>query len=173
MKRGKWVGIVVGTLIASGTFWLGLFTVETDPVTGLTIIAVGIIFAMYTQAVLAGVENIGTVAFHSALYAIVAGSTLVVLFSATRSPSYLVAAPTFAIAVGGAVGMPPVDQKSRTLLRFGAAGAVSFLVVAVYWVDLTVYAMIAPLVALPVIGLADRVFDRAVEVMDEDTEQTE
>ena len=69
--------------------------------------------------------------------------------------------------------MPPLDQKSRTLLRFGAAGAVSFLVVAVYWVDLTVYAMIAPLVALPVIGLADRVFDRAVEVLDEDTEQTE
>ncbi len=173
MRRGKWVGIVVGTLIASGSFWLGLFAIETDRVTGLTIIAVGIVFAMYTQAVLTGVDDIGTVAFRSALYAILAGSALVVLFAATGSPSYLVAAPTFAIAVGGVMGVPPVGQKSRTLLRFGAAGAISFLVVAVYWVDLTVYALIAPIVALPVIGLADRVFDRAVVVMDEDTEQKE
>lgn len=167
MKERKWLGIVLGTLVSSAGFWIGLFAIERNRTTGLALIALGIVFGMYTMAVAAGVEDVSTVAFHAALYAMVSGSTLAVIFSTTGSPSFLVAAPTFAIAVGGATGLPPVGDRRRTLARLVAAGIVSFIVVAVYWVDITVYAMIAPILALPAVGLADRVYDAALGVIAE------
>ncbi|MFV1971720.1 MAG: hypothetical protein ACC683_12050, partial [Acidimicrobiia bacterium] len=167
MKRGKWSGIGVGTLIASLGLWFGLLAIQTSRMTGLVIISAGIIFAMYAMAVFGGVENLGTVAFYSALYAIVTATTLVVIFTATQSPSYIVAAPTLAIGVGGAIGLPPRGNSLRTLARAVGAVLATVVVVLVYWVDPTVYAFIAPLLALPAVGLADRMFDRALAVVAE------
>jgi hypothetical protein len=40
-------------------------------------------------------------------------------------------------------------------------------VVFVYWVDHTVYALVAPLLALPAVGLADRAFAKGQAVVAE------
>lgn len=167
MKRSAWLGIGAGTLSAAVALWFGLFAIQTSRATGLTVIAVGIVFAMYAMAVFSGVEDGPTVAFHSSLYAIVAATTLMIAFTATGSPSYVVASPVFALGVGGAVGVPPIGESLRMLARVAAVILVTFVAVSVYWIDHTVYAIIAPLIALPAVGLADRWFERGKQVVAE------
>jgi hypothetical protein len=167
VKQSAWLGIGVGTMIASPALWFGLFAIQSSRVTGLAIIFGGIIFAIYAMAAFSGVADAGTVAFHSSLYAIVTASILVMIFSATGSPSYVVAAPVLALGVGGAVGTPPVGNRLRTLSRSAAVILVTIAVVAVYWVDHTVYAMVAPLLPLPAVGIADRIFVAGEKVMAE------
>jgi hypothetical protein len=167
VKQSKWLGIGVGTLIAAIALWFGLFAIQSNRVTGLTIIAVGVVFAIYAMVIFSGVEDGQTVAFHSSLYAIVAASTLIVAFTVTESPSYLVVAPVVAIGVGGIVGLQPLGDSARTLARVGGVIVVSVIAVSVYWVDDTVYAIIAPLIPLPAVGLSDRIFDGGKRVMAE------
>lgn len=167
MKQSVWRGIGVGTLVAAIAMWFGLFAIQSSRITGLGIITVGIIFAMYAMVLFSGSEDGQTVAFHASLYAIVTATTLMIVFTATDSPSYVVAAPVLALGVGGAVGLPPHGESLRVLLRVGAVAAVTMVAVSVYWVDHTVYAVVAPLMSLPAVGLADRLFDRAQEIMDE------
>jgi len=167
VKRSTWLGIGVGTLIFALGLWFGLLAIQTSRITGLAIISVGIIFAIYGMTAFSGAEDPGTVAFHSALYAILAAATVIVLFTVTDSPSYVVAAPTLAIGVGGAIGLPPRGSPYRTLARVAAVALVTTVVVLVYWVDHTVYALIAPVLPLLAVGLADRVFDRGMQVVAE------
>jgi hypothetical protein len=150
--------------------WFGFFAIQTSRLTGLAMISVAVIFAMYGMAAVSGVDDPGTVAFRAALYAIVTASTLVVLFTITGSPSYVIAAPILAIGVGGAVGLPPHGSPYRTLVRVAAAAVVTTVVVSVYWVDHTVYALVAPLVALPAVGFADRLFDKGHSIVAETTD---
>ena len=170
MKQSKWLGIGVGTLIAAIALWFGLIAVQSSRVTGLTVIAVGIVFAIYAMVMFSGVADGQTVAFNASLYAIVAASTLTIVFTATGSPSYLVAAPVFAVGVGGTVGLEPLGDTTRMLTRIVGVIVVCGIAVAVYWVDNTVYAIIAPLIPLPAVGIADRVFDRAKQVVAETTD---
>ena len=160
MKRSAWLGIGVGTLIAALALWFGLFAIQSNRTTGLAIISVGIIFAMYAMAAFNGVDDGATVAFHSSLYALVTATTLIVIFTTTDSPSYVVAAPVLALGAGGVVGVPPSGNPLRTLSRAIAVAVVTIIAIAVYWVDHTVYAIVAPLLPLPAVGLADKVFNR-------------
>ncbi len=171
MKQSAWLGIGVGTLISSIGLWLGILAVPSSLVTGLAVISVSVVFAMYAMAAFSGVEDAATVAFHSSLYGVVAASTMVVIFVSNGSLSYLFAAPVVAIGVGGAIGLPPVGNRSRTLSRVAAVGLVAFVAVGAFWVDRTVYALIAPLLPLPAVGLADKMFDRAVNVIAEEPDQ--
>lgn len=167
MNRSAWLGIGVGTLIAAPAMWFGLFAIQTSRATGLAVIFIGIIFALYAMAAFSGVDDAGTVAFHSSLYALVAASALVIIFVATDSPSYVVAAPVLALGIGGAVGVPPVGNRLRLLSRSLAVVAVTLAAVFVYWVDHTVYAMVAPLLPLPAVGIADRIFEAGEKVVAE------
>jgi hypothetical protein len=167
VNPGKWVGISVGTLIAALGMWFGLFAIQSNRVTGLVVISVGIVMAMYALAAFSGVDDAGTVAFHSSLYAIVTASLMVIVFTATSSPSYIVAAPVLALGIGGVVGVPPVGSRYRMLTRGAAAVLVAIIAVTIYWVDHTVYALVAPLLPLPAIGVADRIFDRGEEIITE------
>ncbi|MEN8040192.1 MAG: hypothetical protein ABFR95_01700 [Actinomycetota bacterium] len=167
MNRGPWLGIGVGTLIAALGVWFGLFAIDSDRSVGLLILAVGLVFSMYAMAVFSGVEETANVAFNSAIYALTTATTLVIFFTVTQSPSYMVAVPVLALGVGGAIGLPPIGNRYRTLVRLGVAVLVTFIAILVYWVDHTVYALIAPLIPLPAIGLADRVFGLAREVVAE------
>ena len=163
MKQSKWLGIGVGTLIAAIALLFGLIAVQSSRVTGLTVIAVGIVFAIYAMVMFSGVADGQTVAFNASLYAIVAASTLTIVFTATGSPSYLVAAPVFAVGVGGTVGLEPIGDTTRMLTRMLGVIVVCGIAVAVYWVDPTVYALVAPLMPLPAVGLIDGFSDRVRE----------
>jgi hypothetical protein len=160
VKQSAWLGIAVGTLIAALGLWFGLFAIQSNLTIGLAIISVAIIFAMYAMTIFNGVEDASTVAFHSSLYAIVTATFMVILFTATDSPSYVVATPVLALGVGGVVGIPPTADRFRLLVRAAGALAATGIAVAVYWVDPTVYAIVAPLMPLPAVGLIDGFSDR-------------
>lgn len=162
-----WLGIGAGTIIASLAMWFGLFAVESNRTVGLVVISMGIILAMYTMAALNGVDDAATVAFHSSLYAIVAASTLVIIFAVTGSPSYVVASPVVALGVGGVVGVPPVGDRLRMLSRSAAVILVAIIAVSIYWVDHTVYALVAPMLPLPAVGITDRIFDQGIAIIAE------
>jgi hypothetical protein len=53
------------------------------------------------------------------------------------------------------------------LSRAAAVVLVAFIAVSIYWVDVTVYALVAPLLPLPAVGIADRIFDRGVAIVAE------
>jgi hypothetical protein len=167
VKRSAWLGIAAATLVAALAMWFGLFAMGSSRAVGLTVISVGIIFAMYVMAAFNGVEDAATVAFNSSLYSMVAASTLVIMFTISNSPSYAVAAPVVALGVGGVVGIPPVGNRYRMLSRAAAVILAAIIAVAVYWVDHTVYAIVAPLLPLPAVGIADRIFDRGIAIVAE------
>jgi hypothetical protein len=79
----------------------------------------------------------------------------------------VVASPVIALGVGGVVGVPPVGNRFRMLSRFAAVILVAIIAVAIYWVDHTVYAIVAPLLPLPAVGIADRIFDRGIAIVAE------
>lgn len=167
MKQSAWLGILVGTLVGALAVWFGLFAIGSSRTVGLIVISVGIVFAMYVMAAFSGVDDAATVAFHSSLYAIVAASTLLILFTVTGSPSYVVASPVIALGIGGVVGVPPVGNRMRMLSRAAAVILVAIIAVSIYWVDVTVYALVAPLLPLPAVGITDRIFDRGVAIVAE------
>jgi hypothetical protein len=53
------------------------------------------------------------------------------------------------------------------LSRSAAVIVVTIVAVWVYWVDHTVYAMVAPLLPLPAVGIADRIFTAGEKVVAE------
>lgn len=167
MTRSAWLGIGVGTLIASAGFWAGLFVLQSERTAGLAIVAIGIVFAVYGIAAFSGVEDASTVAFRAAMYALTVAITLVVVFQSNANTSYAVAAPILAIGVGGAFVVPPVGDTYRTGLRIASAALVTLIVVAIYRVDHTVYAFVAPLLPLVAVGLADKIFDRGRAIIAE------
>lgn len=169
MKYGKVLGITAGTLVASAGFWIGQFVIQDNLVTGLLFVVLGVVFGMYALAMFGGAEDIANVAFRSSLAAVVTGTALLLFFMVTETVSYVVIAPTLSIAIGGAIGVPPTGNVSRTLIRIAVGAVFSLLVVAVHWVDYSIYAFVAPLVALPAVALADRFFDMAVNVLAEPT----
>lgn len=168
MTQSTWRGIGAGIFVASLGIWFGLFAVQTSSTIGLAAMAFGIVFAMYAMAFVDGVEDAASVAYRSALASLVTAGAFVIVFQATQSPSFLVAAPVFALGVGGALGLPPVGQSYRTASRVAAVGVATVIAVLVFWVDHAVYAFVAPLLPLPAVGIADRIFDRGKEILAEE-----
>lgn len=166
-KRGAWLGIGAGTLLVSIGLWVGLFVVQSDRTFGLATIGGGIVLGVYGIVAFSGVEDPSTVAFRASLYALTVAAALVVAFQVNEEASYAVAAPVVAVGVGGAFAIPPVGDTYRLATRIVAVGLVTIVVVAIYRVDHTVYALLAPLLPLPAVGLADRVIDRGREIIAE------
>lgn len=169
MRRSAWLGIGAGTLIAAVGLWAGLFVLQANRTTGLAIVAGGVVFAVYGIAAFSGVEDAWTTAFRAALYAMTVLIAVVMMFQAGAGPSYLVAAPVLAIGVGGAFVIPPVGDRFRLVGRIGAVGLVSVAAVSVYWVDHTVYALVAPLLPLPAVGLGDKIIVKGRRIIAEET----
>lgn len=159
MNERRWPGIGVGTLLAALGMWFGLVSLETNTAVGLGMIGAGLVFAMYGIVAFSRVDDAGTVAFRAALSALVTAMVLVTLFESAGRESFAVAAPVFALGVGGAYALPPIGERYRVAARIAAVGVVTYAAVSIYWVDYTVYVLVAPLVALPAVGIADRFFD--------------
>ncbi len=136
---------------------------------GLAIIAGGIVLAVYGTAAMSGLEGAASNSFRAAMYALTALTAFVVLSPTDEGHLYAVAAPVIALGVGGAYVLPPVGDTHRSIARLVAVGLVALLAVGVYWVDHTVYAMIAMLLPLPAVALGDKFFHKVREVLAEES----
>ena len=168
MKARTWLGIGVGTLNVAIGLWFAIFALSTSPVTALAIAAVAIVMASYAMAAYSGAVKIGDTAFKAAVLGLVAGGGMFGFFLATGNDVFIVTAPIVAVGTSGTYGLAPTGPVLRRAARLSSlviGGAIVWLVFAV---DPTVYGLIVPLIPLPAVGFADRVFDRAVGVIAED-----
>ena len=167
MTPGQWPGIAAGTLVWAVALWFGFLAVNTSPVVGLAIIGTGLVFAMYTVAGFSGAADIGNTGFRSSLIALSVALVMFLLAEIADQEVLAFAAPVLAAGVGGAFALAPNRDLIRLAVRIGFVVAATIAVGLVYSVDRTIYGLLAPLVSLPVLGLADRLYLRAKQVVAE------
>ena len=166
MTQSRWLAIIVGTLIVSMSFWFAILATSSNLVVGLLIFGVGLAFAMYSVAGFSRAEDPMGTGFAAAITAL-ATAVVLAIFAQAVGPQLFVLLPVAAIGVGGTRALAPTRDKSRNLARLGATVVAVTTMYFVSTVDITAYALIAPLVALPALGLADRFYDRGREVVAE------
>ena len=107
------------------------------------------------------------VAFRASLIAIVLALGMLFAYQISGADFFVVAAPVVGAGAGLSHVVPPLGQTARTWLRLGFVMAVAAIASWIFGVDHTVYALVAPLLPLPAVLIADRAFDRAAEVVAE------
>jgi hypothetical protein len=158
----------VGTLISALAFWFAILVVPSSVVTGVLIFGGGVAFAMYSVAGFSRADDPMNAGFAAAITALVAAAGVAVFAQAVDVRGILAIAPVVAIGVGGTRGLAPTKDKSRNLVRLVATGVVVVAMYFLFTVEITAYGLIAPLVPLPALGIADRFFERGREIADED-----
>ena len=167
MTQGRWLAISVGTLTVALAFWFAVLAVPSDRFTGVAIFGVGLSFAMYAVAGFSRADDPMDTGFLAAITALGTGAALAAFAQVTGAGWVLAAAPVAAIGAGGARALAPTGDTNRNLARFAAMAAAVGIVLFVLGVDVTAYGLIAPLVPLPALGVADRLYDRGSEIVAE------
>jgi hypothetical protein len=168
VTESRWLAIIVGTLIVSMTFWFAVLTIPSNLMVGLLIFGTGLAFAMYSVAGFSRADDPMGTGFAAALIAL-GTVTALALFSQTLGLAGVLAiAPVAAIGVGGTRALAPTRDKTRNRTRLVATLIVSGVAFFVFTVEVTAYGLVAPLLALPALGIADRLYDRGREVVAED-----
>jgi len=168
MNARTWPGIGVGTLIVGIGLWFSILALSTSTVTGLGIGAVALVMASYAMAMFSGADDAPSVGFKAALFGLITGVGMFGMFLGTGNDLFVVAAPIAAVGLSGTYALMPVHPFLRRAIRLASLAIGSAIVWLVFTVDPTVYGLIVPLIPLPAIGLADRVYDRIVDVVAED-----
>jgi hypothetical protein len=168
MTARTWHGIGVGTLNVAVGLWFAILALSTSTVTALAIAAVAIVMAAYAMAAFSRADDPAGTGFKAALFGLITGVGMFSLFLATDNDLFVVAAPIAAVGVSGIYSLAPTGPRLRRLARLASLVIASAIVWLVFAVDPTVYGVIVPLVPLPAIGFADRIYDRAVGVIAED-----
>ncbi len=172
MTGNRWLGITVGTLIASLSLWFGFLSVPSNQILGLSIVGVGFAFVMYAVSGFSGADDPLDAAFAAALIALVSGITMVILFRTTSMPMFIVLAPIAALSLGGIRALAPTRDKQRNTVRLGVSAVVAVATWLVFTVEPTAFGLIAPLLPLPALGVADRIYERGKEVVNEQTTES-
>jgi len=166
----RWLGISVGTLLSSLALWFGFLAIPTNALVGFLIVGTGLAFAMYAVAGFSGAEDPMDAGFVAALTALIVLAALVVVFWVTTIRPLIVLAPVLAISFGGTRALAPTRSKRRNAARLAMSSAVALGLYLVFIVEPTAYGLMAPLLPLPALGVADRIFDRGKEIVDEQTD---
>ena len=167
MTQSRWLAIIVGTLIAAMAFWFAVLTIPSNLTVGLLIFGMGLAFAMYSVAGFSRADDPMGTGFAAALIALGTVTALALFGQTLGLAGVLAVAPVAGIGVGGTRALAPTRDKSRNLTRLGATVAASGIAFFVFTVDITAYGLVAPLLALPALGIADRLYERGREVVAE------
>ena len=167
MTGSRSIAVSVGTLIAALAFWFSILVIPNGPIVGMLILGAGLAFAMYSVAGFSGAEDPMSSGFAAALTALLTASALAVFATATDIRSVLVLSPIVALSVGGIRALAPTGDKQRNVVRLGASAVVIGVLFFLLTIEVTAFGLIAPLLPLPAIAIADRFYDRGREVIDE------
>ncbi len=155
----------VGTLVWAVALWFGFLSLSSDRTVALVVIAIGLVFGQYAIAGFSGATDVMGTGFRASLIALGIGMGLLVAFELTDTDSFAVAAPVAAMGIGAAIALQPVRDRGRLVTRIAVVIIASGAVVVLYGVDHTVYGLIAPLVPVPVLPVADHLHARAVGIV--------
>lgn len=160
MTPNRWFAVTLATLVWAISLWFGFLAVSSERVTAFVIIAIGLVFASYALAGFSGADDPTGTGFRSSLIGLGSGIALIIGFQVTGTDTFAIATPVVAAGVAGAFGLEPADDRIRIGARVAAVGALTFLAVALYRIDPTVYGLVAPLVVFPAIAITDVYHDR-------------
>jgi len=166
----RWLGISVGTLISSLAFWFAVFAIPSNVVLGVLMYAIAIAFAMYSVAGFSGADDPMDTGFVAALVALVVGGGLAVLFESTGFRPLIVVAPILAVGLGGIWALAPTKDKQRNSVRVAMLAGVTTGLYVLFTIEPTAFGLVAPLIPLLALGLADRFYERGKEIVDEGVE---
>jgi len=166
----RWLGIGVGTLISSLAFWFAVLAIPSNLVLGVLTYGIAIAFAMYSVAGFSGADDPMGAGFAAAVVALVVGSGLAVLFEATEFRPLIVAAPILAVGLGGMRALAPTKDKPRNAVRVAILAGFTAGLYVLFTIEPTAFGLVAPLIPLPALGLADRFYERGREIVDEEIE---
>jgi ethanolamine transporter EutH len=108
--------------------------------------------------------------FVAAMIALVSGATLAVMFEATGFTALIVTAPILAVGLGGTRALAPTKDKLRNSSRIAVLAGVTVGLNVVFTIEPTAFGLVAPLIPLPALGIADRIYDRGKAVVEEEIE---
>lgn len=167
MRSGRWLAIIVATLVWSIGLWFGLLSMNIDRTVAIATIGIGLIIAVYATAGFSGAPDIATSGFRGSLIGLGAAVLALLAYWFTDIDALVVGAAPFAAGIGGTFALHPSDDRLRDAVRAVAVGVVTVILVLVYRIDPTVYGLVAPLLSFPALGIADRIYDRGREVVAE------
>ncbi|MFV1999955.1 MAG: hypothetical protein ACC654_06285 [Acidimicrobiia bacterium] len=170
MTGNRWLGIGVGTLISSLAFWIAVLTIPTNVVLGVAMYGVTIAFAMYSVAGFSGADDPMGTGFFAALVALVVAAGLAALFTSTDYRPLIVSAPILAVGLGGIRALAPTKDKQRNSARVAILAGVTAGLYVLFTIEPTAFGLVAPLIPLPALGLADRFYERGKEIASEPVE---
>ena len=155
-------------MIVALAFWFAVLSATSNLVVALLIFGAGLIFAMYSVAGFSRADDPMGTGFVAAITALLAAAALAIFAQALDLKAVLAITPVVAIGVGGIRALAPAGDKSRNLVRLAATAIVAGAMYFVFSVEVTAYALVAPLVPLPALGIADRFYDRGREIVAEE-----
>lgn len=170
MRGSRWLGIGVGTLISSLAFWFAVLAIPSDVVLGVLMYGIAIAFAMYAVAGFSGAEDPMGSGFAAAVIALLIGGGLAALFESTDYRPLIVAAPILAVGLGGTRALAPTKDKQRNSVRVAMLAGFTAGLYVLFTIEPTAFGLVAPLVPLPALGLADRFYERGKEIVNETIE---
>lgn len=167
MTSHRALAIASATLIWAIALWFGLLSLSGDRTIALVIIALGLIFSLYTLAALSGAADLASTGFRASLSALGTAIALLIAAQITGVESFAVAVPLAAVGVGGSTALQPEPDGIGGGVRIGTAVALALAFVWLFDFDRTVYGLLAPIVVLPGLAVADRVLERVRGVVAE------
>lgn len=167
MTPHRALAIGVATLIWAISLWFGFLSLSGDRTIALVIIALGLVFSLYALAALSGAADLASTGFRASLSGLGTAIALLIASQVTGVDSFAIAAPLAAAGVGGSTALQPEPDSIGGGVRIGTTIAISLAFVWLFGIDRTVYGLMAPLVALPGLAVADRVLVRVRGVVAE------
>jgi len=152
--------IAVGTLVWAVSSWFGFLAFSTSSATAVTIMGVGLAFAIYAVAGFSGAPDVAATGFRSALIAFGVAGMALVAYMVTDIDGFVVAAPVVAVGVGCGLALQPASDQVNVVARLGVTVLVAIIAVWVYNVDPTVYGLVSPLMPLPALVIVDTYYAR-------------
>ena len=149
-------------------FWFAILTIPSNRLVGLLIFGVGLAFAMYSVAGFSRADDPMGTGFAAAIIALVSAAAIAISAQLVDARGILAIAPVIAISVGGTRGLAPTKDKNRNLARLVATVISAAVVYFIFTVEITAYGLIAPLIPLPALGIADRFYERGRAIVEEE-----
>jgi hypothetical protein len=154
-------GVVVGTTIAAAGFWLALFLLGSSVSIGLFIIGVSVAMSMIAVAGFGGETEPLVVGIRASIAGLLSGSFLLLLSIVTGSGTVTLLLPAVTLGVGGTIAYPAERDPQRLSMRLIVSGVAAILAVVGGLVAVSAWVLLAPLLPLPALVVADWLVDRS------------
>lgn len=155
------LAVLVATAIAAVGAWFALLTAGTGTTIGFFVFAIAVVLSMLALAGFGGAADPIRSGLRGATLALGFGAFLAVVWAVSGADVFGLLLPAGVLGLGGITTLPPLGEPGRLAARVIVVGAGALIAVLVGLVDVTVWALVAPLLPLPSVAIGDKLFRRS------------